>query len=145
MARILVVDDSMTASKYVERVLAAQGHSLAFATDGEEAESKLINELFDLLILDVVMPKKNGFQLCRELKSNDRYKGIPIIMLTTKSMDADKFWGIRQGADEYLTKPFRPEDLLGAVNKYVGSPVRKENDPPATSLLTDTPLNTSSH
>jgi DNA-binding response OmpR family regulator len=120
MAKILVVDDSKTVNKYVESVLTPTGHSLAFALDGEEAESKIKFEPFDLIILDVVMPKKNGFQLCRELKCSEQYRNIPVIMLTTKSMDADRFWGMRQGANEYLTKPFKPEDLLGAINKYVG-------------------------
>jgi twitching motility two-component system response regulator PilH len=131
MAKILVVDDSVTVAKFVEMVLTAEGHSLAFALDGDEALVQLKNDKYDLLILDVVMPRKNGYQLCREIKNSDQYKNIPVIMLTSKVTDSDKFWGMRQGADEYLTKPCNPEALLGAVNKYVRSAMSLENKRPA--------------
>lgn len=131
MAKILVVDDSITVAKFVEMVLTAEGHSLAFALDGDEAIARLKNDKYDLLILDVVMPRKNGYQLCREIKNNDQYKNIPVIMMTTKGTDADKFWGMRQGADEYLTKPCNPEALVGAVNKYVRNMMPLENMRPA--------------
>jgi DNA-binding response OmpR family regulator len=65
------------------------------------------------------MPKKNGFQVCRDIKSNEQYKHIPVIMVTSKDQESDKFWGMKQGADEYLTKPFKPEDLVKAVKKYI--------------------------
>jgi twitching motility two-component system response regulator PilH len=119
VAKILVVDDSITVAKFVEMVLTAEGHSMAFALDGDEAIARIKNEKYDLLILDVVMPRKNGYQLCREIKNNEQYKSIPVIMLTTKGTESDKFWGMRQGANEYLTKPCNPEALVGAVNKYV--------------------------
>jgi twitching motility two-component system response regulator PilH len=131
MANILVVDDSITISKYIEMVLTAEGHNLTFAVDGVDAESKLKQDRFDLIITDVVMPRKNGFQLCRELKNNIQYKDIPIIMLTTKSLDVDKFWGLRQGANEYLLKPCKSDALIGAVNKYVNSKPREAEVVPA--------------
>jgi twitching motility two-component system response regulator PilH len=131
MAKILVVDDSITVAKFVEMVLTSEGHSLAFALDGDEAITRIKNEKYDLLILDVVMPRKNGFQLCREIRNNEQYKNIPVIMLTTKGTDSDIFWGMRQGANEYLTKPCNPEALVGAVNKYVCNTVSVENKRPA--------------
>ena len=70
--------------------------------------------------LDVIMPKKNGFQVCRTLKEDDNLKEIPIIIVTSKSQESDKFWGHKQGADEYITKPFEPLELIRAVKKYVG-------------------------
>ena len=87
--------------------------------DGEAAEAKAKSEKFDLIILDVIMPKKNGFQVCREIKTYEQTKNIPIIMVTSKDQESDKFWGMKQGADEYLTKPFKSEDLLKTVKKYV--------------------------
>ena len=87
--------------------------------DGEAAEEKVKSEKIDLIILDVIMPKKNGFQVCRDIKTNDQFKNIPVIMVTSKDQESDKFWGMKQGADEYLTKPFKPEDLLKAVKKYI--------------------------
>jgi twitching motility two-component system response regulator PilH len=87
--------------------------------DGEAAEEKLKVEKVDLIILDVIMPKKNGFQVCRDIKTNEQLKNIPVIMVTSKDQESDKFWGMKQGADEYLTKPFKAEDLLKAVKKYI--------------------------
>jgi twitching motility two-component system response regulator PilH len=87
--------------------------------DGEAAEEKLRTEKIDLIVLDVLMPKKNGFQVCRDIKSNAQFKNIPVIMVTSKDQASDKFWGMKQGADEYLTKPFKPEDLVKAVKKYI--------------------------
>ena len=72
-----------------------------------------------LIVLDVLMPKKNGFQVCRDRSSNAQFKNIPVIMVTSKDQASDKFWGMKQGADEYLTKPFKPEDLVKAVKKYI--------------------------
>ncbi len=119
MAKILVVDDSVTAAKSVEMILSSEGHSLFFAVSGEEALERIKTETFDLIILDVVMPGKNGYQVCREIKSREESRKIPVIMLTTKGLDADRFWGVRQGADEYLTKPCEPEALKSAVHKYI--------------------------
>jgi twitching motility two-component system response regulator PilH len=127
VAKILVVDDSITVAKFVEMVLTAEGHSMAFALDGDEAIARIKNEKYDLLILDVVMPRKNGYQLCREIKNNEQYKSIPVIMLTTKDTESDKFWGMRQGANEYLTKPCNPEALVVAVNKYVHDTILSGN------------------
>ena len=129
MAKILVVDDSITAAKFVELVLSSNGHTPALAADGDEALARLNAENFDLIILDIVMPRKNGYQLCREIKHKEQYRDIPVIMLTSKNMDADKFWAIRQGANDYLTKPCTAEALMGVVDKHVRS-MRKEDDKP---------------
>lgn len=119
MAKILIAEDSPTDIQYIKSILAETGHDLSVAMDGEEAEKMVKNEPFDLVILDVVMPKKNGFQVCREIKKDERLKSIPVIMLTSKGEPSDKFWGEKQGADEYLTKPCEPIDLLLAVKKHL--------------------------
>jgi|WetSurMetagenome_2_1015567.scaffolds.fasta_scaffold07322_4 twitching motility two-component system response regulator PilH len=121
MARILVVDDSITVAKFTEMTLSAVGHEITFAMNGNECMQKLNSRTFDLIILDVVMPGKNGFQLCREIKADVRFGEIPVILMTTKNQAADKFWGMRQGADEYLVKPCAEEELIRAVNKYAHS------------------------
>lgn len=120
MPRILIAEDSPTDIQFIKRVLSQGGYELVIAKDGEEAERFAQSELFDLIILDVVMPKKNGFQVCREIKKNEKLKNIPVIMLTSKDQPSDKLWGTKQGADEYLTKPCEPHDLLLAVKKYLG-------------------------
>ncbi|MBI1811143.1 MAG: response regulator [Nitrospirae bacterium] len=119
MARILIAEDSATDLQYIKSVLADTGHDLSVAMDGEEAERMVKNEPFDLIILDVIMPKKNGLQVCRAIKKDERLKSIPVIMLTSKDQMSDKLWGEKQGADEYLTKPCEPIDLLLAVKKHL--------------------------
>jgi DNA-binding response OmpR family regulator len=119
MAKILIADDSLAELQIFQATLQPTGHALITVMDGEAAEEKVKSEKIDLIILDVIMPKKNGFQVCRDIKSNDQFKNIPIIMVTSKDQESDKFWGMKQGADEYLTKPFKPEDLLKAVKKYI--------------------------
>ncbi len=117
MPKILVAEDSLTDAKYIESILNEKDYELVFAKDGEEAENLIKNEDFDLVILDVVMPKKNGFQICRDIKKNEKTKDIPVILVTSKKEEADKYWGKMQGADEYVTKPFEPIDLLVAIKK----------------------------
>jgi twitching motility two-component system response regulator PilH len=119
MARILIAEDSETDLQFVKNALKDTGHSFIIARDGEEAEAKAKSEAPDLIILDVIMPKKNGFQVCRDLKRDDQYKLIPIVLVTSKSQDSDKFWGMKQGADEYITKPFEPKDILGIIKKLL--------------------------
>lgn len=119
MAKILIADDSLAELQILSAALQPTGHTIVTAMDGEAAEDKVKSDKIDLIILDVIMPKKNGFQVCRDLKTDEHYKNIPIIMVTSKTQESDKFWGMKQGADEYLTKPFKPEDLLKAVKKYI--------------------------
>lgn len=117
--KILIAEDSQTDIKFIASVLSELGHELFFATDGEAAEKMVENERFDLIILDVILPKKNGFQLCREFKKKDKTKNTPIIILTSKSQEIDKLWGTKQGADAYLTKPCSPVELLTTVKRFI--------------------------
>ena len=119
MARILVAEDSPTDLTFIREILKGVPHEIIFARDGEEAEKMARTQSPDLLILDVVMPGKNGFQVCRDLKKDEKFKNIPIIMTTSKSGDSDRFWGKKQGADEYITKPYEPRELLQAVKRYL--------------------------
>jgi len=119
MAKILIADDSATDLQYITHTLKGIGHELITAIDGEEAENKIRSEQIDLVVLDVIMPKKNGFQVCRNLKSDDRYRKIPVILLTSKKQESDIFWGKKQGADEYITKPFEPFVLITAIKKHL--------------------------
>lgn len=119
MAKILIADDSQAELQLFQAALQPAGHSITTVMDGEAAEARAKAEKFDLIILDVIMPKKNGFQVCRDIKTNDATKNIPVIMVTSKDQESDKFWGMKQGADEYLIKPFKAEDLLKAVKKYI--------------------------
>jgi len=120
MAKILIADDSPTELAFLQEALRGTSHEIITARDGKEAEEKARTMPVDLIILDVVMPNKNGFQVCRDLKKDPKFSSIPIIITTSKSGDSDKFWGKKQGADEYITKPYEPVDILLAVKKHLG-------------------------
>lgn len=117
--KILVVDDSPTALSLTKNVLAGKGFEILTAVDGEEALVVAASELPDLILLDVVLPKKNGFQVCRQLKTTEQTREIKVVLVTSRTQDSDRFWGLKQGADGYLTKPFCEEDLLAAVTQQL--------------------------
>lgn len=116
---VLVVDDSPTELKLVVTALQQKGYDVITATNGEEGLEKATRERPSLVIFDVVMPKMNGFQACRQLKTNEATKTIPVLLLTSKSQESDKFWGFRQGADGYVTKPFTDDSLFAEINKLI--------------------------
>lgn len=112
---ILAVDDSPTELKLITTVLQSRGYRVVTAVDGEEALAKAVSERPDLIVLDIILPKKNGFQVCRQLKTTPETQGIKVVLVSSKSQDSDRFWGLKQGADAYVTKPFAEEELLKAV------------------------------
>jgi twitching motility two-component system response regulator PilH len=117
---ILVVDDSPTDLRLMTAPLEKSTECrIITAADGEEALEKATRERPDLIVLDVILPKKNGFQVCRQLKTSPDTQDIRILLLTSKSQDSDRFWGLKQGADEYMTKPFEDEELLANVAKLL--------------------------
>jgi twitching motility two-component system response regulator PilH len=119
MAKILIAEDSETELRLIKEILKETSHEIITAADGEEAERKALEESVDMVILDVVMPKKNGFQVCRDLRTNKSFSTVPIIMVSSKNQESDKAWGLKQGATEYITKPFAPLDLLVAIKKHL--------------------------
>lgn len=119
MARILVAEDGATELQLIKDILKETSHEVITAVDGEEAEQKARGEAVDMVILDVIMPKRNGFQVCRNLRADEKLKDLPIIMVSSKDQESDKAWGLKQGATEYITKPFTPLDLLIAVKKHL--------------------------
>ena len=117
--KILVVEDSPTELSITTSTLQGRGYRVASAVDGEEALKKIQDDRPDLVLLDVVLPGKNGFQICREIKSKPDTKAIKVILVTSKNQESDRFWGMKQGADEYLTKPFSNDDLLAIVARQI--------------------------
>jgi DNA-binding response OmpR family regulator len=87
--------------------------------DPRRVEETIANERPKLILLDVVMPERNGFQVCRELKRNSEFSAIPVILVTSKDTASDRYWGEQQGADGYITKPFTPDELMRAVKRFV--------------------------
>ncbi len=116
---VLVVDDSPTDLKLMTTPLKEKGYRVVTAVDGEEALQKAASEHPKVMVLDVILPKMNGFQVCRQLKTAPDTQGIKILLLTSKTQDADRFWGLKQGADDYMTKPFSDTDLVANVAKLL--------------------------
>jgi DNA-binding response OmpR family regulator len=120
MSKIVVVDDSYAELQMIESYLKAASHTVVSFPNTDKLEDKIAAEKPDLIVMDVVMPGRNGFQACRDLKNDDRFKGIPIVLCTSKGQESDKFWGQQQGANGHVVKPFKSEDLLAAVKRALG-------------------------
>jgi twitching motility two-component system response regulator PilH len=114
---ILIVEDSPMELKLLQSILEDKGHILLSATDGDEAIALAQRHQPDLILLDVVLPKKNGYQVCRQLKSSPQTAQSRIVIVSSKSQPTDRFWGLKQGADDYITKPVDPNLVLAAVDK----------------------------
>lgn len=120
MAKVLVVDDVATELALLSDTLAGCGHEVVTASNGQQCLDCVAQVAPDIILLDVVMPEMDGFATCRSLKKRDDVKDIPVIMVTSKSGSSDEFWGKRQGAAEYITKPFSPQTVIDAVNRLLG-------------------------
>jgi DNA-binding response OmpR family regulator len=116
---ILIVEDSPTTMLHITTILQGRGYEILRAVDGDEAVQQAVTNIPRLIVLDLILPKKNGFQVCRQLKASSRTKNIKILMLTSKKMASDRFWGLKQGADDYMTKPFEADDLLKKIDKLL--------------------------
>jgi len=117
--RILIVDDQKDIVELIRFKMENEGFECLVAFDGEEGLQKAKKEVPDLILMDIMMPKINGYQVCRLLKSDENYKNIPIIMLSAKDQESDKFWGKESGADDYITKPFEFEELFQKIQGYL--------------------------
>lgn len=118
MYTILVVDDVQTDRELIGMVVTRAGHRVAYASDGNEAIAKAKELHPSLIFLDVVMPVQDGYKTCRLLKKDPDTAGIPVVMITSKNADSDRFWSQRQGASEHLGKPFTPDSLLDCIRMY---------------------------
>ena len=119
LKKVLIVDDSLSEVRLMESVLKAAGYWPVSLSDPTRLEAMLDVEHPGLILLDVIMPERNGFQVCRELKNNEAYRSIPVVLVTSKNSPSDVFWGEQQGADWFVSKPFKPEDLLQAVQRFL--------------------------
>jgi len=117
--RILVVEDSATELAVIAGTLRAEGYEVVTAGDGEQALSMVATMPPDLVVLDIILPKTNGYTVCRRLKQRPEWKHIPIVILSSKDQESDVYWGKKQGADAYLTKPFVPQALVAQVRSLL--------------------------
>jgi len=116
----LVVDDSLTTMVILSSYLKQEGLDVLTAKNAVEALAKINRTKPDVIILDVVLPDRSGFEICRELKAKAETRKIPIVMCSTKATEMDKFWGRKQGADAYLVKPVDQEEFVKTVQRFIG-------------------------
>ena len=114
--RILIVDDSPTERYYLTDILVKHGYSVSTAENGEEAMAKIRADKPELILMDVVMPGANGFQVTRSIARDPDMQDIPVIICSSKDQETDRIWGMRQGARDYLVKPVNPAELLEKIN-----------------------------
>jgi DNA-binding response OmpR family regulator len=117
--KILVVDDEADLVETVRFPLEMEGFNVLVCYNGEDALNQARKENPDLILLDLMLPKLDGYKVCRLLKFDERYKHIPILMLTAKTQEKDKILGMETGADEYITKPFDIDELMKKVKEYL--------------------------
>jgi len=119
MAKVMVVDDAVSELKLMENILKSAGHQVVCYEDGEQLEQRIADERPDLLLLDIVMPNRNGYEVLRGLRKDERTKDTPVVFVSSKNQESDRAWGKRQGAADYLPKPFTPEQLLTMVRQFI--------------------------
>jgi twitching motility two-component system response regulator PilH len=116
--KILLVDDSKTELHHLSELLTKRGYTVRPAENGEDAMKRLGEEKPDLILMDVVMPGQNGFQLTRSITRDPRFADVPVIMCTSKNQETDKVWGMRQGARDYVVKPVDADELIGKIKAF---------------------------
>ena len=116
--KILLVDDSKTELHHLTDVLSKRGYAVRTAENGEDAMRRLAEDKPDLILMDVVMPGQNGFQLTRSITRDPRFSDVPVIMCTSKGLETDKVWGMRQGARDYVVKPVDADELVAKIRNF---------------------------
>lgn len=118
--KVLIVDDEPNIVISLEFLMKREGFEVLVANDGEAALQQIATHLPDLVLLDVMLPKRNGFEVCQQLRGNPEWAGVKVIMLTAKGRDTEVAKGLALGADAYMTKPFSTKDLVAQVKQMLG-------------------------
>ena len=129
--KILVVDDEIYIVHILDFSLGMEGYEVITALDGEQALEKLKTEKPDLIVLDIMMPKLDGYEVCKAIKSSPETRHIPVILLSAKGRNVDQKLGFDVGADDYITKPFSPRKLVERINQLLGQAVTERPTPSA--------------
>jgi two-component system alkaline phosphatase synthesis response regulator PhoP len=128
--KILVVDDEIYIVHILDFSLGMEGYDVVTALDGEQALEKIKSEKPDLIVLDIMMPKLDGYEVCKTIKSDPATKHVPVILLSAKGRNVDQKMGFDVGADDYITKPFSPRKLVERINQLLGQSITER---PASS------------
>ncbi|MDJ0648790.1 MAG: response regulator [Xenococcaceae cyanobacterium MO_188.B19] len=123
MSTVLIVEDSLVERKALTMSLNRGGFEVLTANSGEEAKEKISTCQPDVIILDVMLPGSSGFEICRQFKADPETNKIPVVFCSSKGTELDKFWGLKQGASAYLTKPFISDELIQVINDLIKSKV----------------------
>jgi twitching motility two-component system response regulator PilH len=113
--KILIVDDSRTQRQLFSEIFEANGITVIMASDGVEALETLESIHPDIVLLDIVMPRMNGYEVCRKIKSNPNTQNVPVVLCSAKSEEFDRYWGLKQGADAYISKPCQNQVLISTI------------------------------
>jgi twitching motility two-component system response regulator PilH len=119
MSEFLLVEDSPVQREMISGILKDNGWKVTIDCDGVEALEQLKTFNPDLVVLDIVMPNMNGYEVCRWIKSNPGTKNVPVVMCSSKGEEFDRYWGMRQGADAYIAKPFQAVELVGTIKQLL--------------------------
>lgn len=119
MSTVLVVEDSLVQREMISGLLKKSGLNVIVAGDGIEALEQVQGHCPDLVVLDIIMPRMNGYEVCRRLKSDEKTQKLWVIMCSAKKEEFDRYWGMKQGADAYIAKPFHPQELVGTVKQLL--------------------------
>ena len=120
MVKVLIVEDNPSEGKLMSNYLQEDGYSVILVSNGQEALEKAVSQKPDVVVTDVIMPGMNGFELCRSLKKDPITQNLPIVVCTSKNQELDRLWGMKQGVDIYITKPYTREELIRAVKAVAG-------------------------
>ena len=119
MSNVLVVEDSPAQQKMITDLLLSSDMNVTVAADGVEALEQMQGQRPDLVVLDIVMPRMNGYEVCRRIKADPKTQDVPVVMCSSKGEEFDRYWGMKQGADAYIAKPFQPTELVGTVKQLL--------------------------
>lgn len=119
MSTVLVVEDSVPQREMIIELLRGIGLNVTVASDGMEALERIQSQRPDMVVLDIVMPRMNGYELCRRIKADPSTQNLPVVMCSSKGEEFDRYWGMKQGADAYIAKPFQPTELVGTVKQLL--------------------------
>ncbi|MEB3336176.1 MAG: response regulator [Leptolyngbyaceae bacterium] len=119
MSTVLIVEDNKSQREMIKGLLEGSGLSVAEASDGVEALERIEGHPPELVVLDIVMPRMNGYEVCRRIKADPKTQGVPVVMCSSKGEEFDRYWGMKQGADAYIAKPFQPTELVGTVKQLL--------------------------
>lgn len=114
-----MVEDSIAQREMIIDLLKGNGLTVTVASDGVEALAHIQGNLPDLVVLDIVMPRMNGYEVCRRIKSDPATQNLPVVLCSSKGEEFDRYWGMKQGADAYIAKPFQPTELVGTVKQLL--------------------------